>query len=51
MNYQLSLLDDTGHAQEERMSDFEADDTAILWMRVVGAERALHTGWLLPAGL
>ena len=45
MRYKLSFLDGTGAAREVRTSDFEEDSTAILWMRVVGAERSLHPDW------
>jgi hypothetical protein len=47
MQYQLSFLDDTGRAREVCKSDFEADSTAILWMRIVGAERSLRPDWSL----
>jgi len=43
--YRLSFLDETGHVRELCKSDFETDCTAILWMQVVGAERAQHSGW------
>ena len=45
MHYRLSFLDETGHVRELCKSEFETDGTAILWMQVVGAERALHSGW------
>ena len=45
MHYQLSFLDETGCVRDRRESDFEADSTALLWMRIVGAERALDLGW------
>jgi hypothetical protein len=45
MHYRLSFLDETGHVRELCKSDFETDGTAILWMQVVGAERAQHSGW------
>jgi hypothetical protein len=47
MHYHLSFLDDAGRAQEMCTQDFETDGTAKLWMLIVGAERALHTGWSL----
>ena len=47
MRYQLSFLDDAGQVRERCISDFETDSTARLWMQVVGAERALHSGWVL----
>jgi hypothetical protein len=40
-------LDDTGCAREVCKSDFEADSAAILWMRIVGAERCLRPGLVL----
>jgi hypothetical protein len=45
MHYKLSLLDETGCVRERRESDFETDSTALLWMRIVGGERALDLGW------
>jgi hypothetical protein len=45
MLYKLSFLDVAGSAKEACVSEFEEDSTAILWMRVVGAERSLHPGW------
>ncbi len=45
MHYRLSFLDETGRVRELCKSDFETDCTAILWMQVVGAERAQHSGW------
>jgi hypothetical protein len=51
MHYHLSFLDDAGRAQEMCTQDFETDGTAKLWMLIVGAERALHTGWSLMVTL
>ena len=45
MHYKLSFLDETGCVRDRRESHFEADSTALLWMRIVGAERALDLGW------
>jgi hypothetical protein len=47
MHYRLSFLDETGHVRELCKSDFETECTVILWMQVVGAERALHSGWAM----
>lgn len=47
MNYRLSFLDDTGRVREVRESHFATDHTAMLWMRIVGAERALRPGWAM----
>jgi hypothetical protein len=45
MHYQLSFLDDAGLF--ERCAHPTLKPMALLWMQVVGAERALHPGWSL----
>ena len=47
MLYKLSFLDASGVAEEVCKSDFEDDHTAILWMKFIGAERFLHSGWAI----
>lgn len=47
MHYSLSFFDETGRTREVCEADFEADSTAMLWMRIIGAERSLHPNWAM----
>ncbi|MBO0734142.1 MAG: hypothetical protein J2P49_07475 [Methylocapsa sp.] len=45
MNYKLSFLDETGHAQDVWQAGFEAEHTAVCWMWIVGGAWALRRDW------